>query len=481
MAKMWYVLNLSQPDFLLADIWQKDDGAHSVACEKCNVWQHSQCLGIRRIEAEKDDFHFVCKDCKRKTEDAKRPNIKLKFRAGLSSSPPQAREIPSIEAPSPTLKFKAVEVPAQSLQNGRASTQGQTINPPMDSPRKMANGLLSSPYLQHAASNASNSHTLHQSYASPNARPLSTLAYLNGSQQQQAKYPYPLNPPHHQSSTPSLYTNGHAHNLSQHVQGGRPASAYVNNNFSPDRVHQSQDISQQRGLFLTSTPQVRSTTDETPYSAVPNPTTHHQARLPSPVLNRPSMSPTQGNADVGPLAGIPHHSATGSAMSPPPSQLSMNQSLNHCIALQYHNQGQVTPYTNGVTTNQSHTMHINPTQPPDQHQHQHQHQKLSGLSPTKHSPTLPVPSTTASNDYPYAHPSSSTPQIPPATATATGSGPRRSISGTLIFPPTEMLHPSPKQLSKSPVPTPSKAMTPAAVGEGELRRVSKEIRDMVDG
>lgn len=452
-----------------------------MACEKCNVWQHSQCLGIRRIEAEKDDFHFVCKDCKQKTEDAKRPNIKLKFRAGLSSSPPQAREIPSTEAPSPTRKFRAVEEPTQSLQNGRASSQGQITNLPIDSPRKMANGPLASPYLQHAASNASNYQISQHTYASPNARPLSTLAYLNGSQQQQAMYPYPLNPPHHQSPTPSLYTNGHAHNLSQHVQGGRPASAYVNNNFSPDRVHHSQDTSHQRDLSLASTPQVGSVANKTPYSTVPNPTTHHQGRLPSPVLNRPSMSPTQGNADVGPLAGIPHHSAIGSAMSPPPSQLSMNQSLNHSIALQYHNEGQATPYTNGLATNQPHPMHINPTQPQDQLQHQQQHQKLSGLSPTKHSPTLPAPSTTASNDYPYPHPSSSTPQIPPATATATGSGPRRSISGALVFPPTEMLHPSPKQLSKSPVPTPSKAMTPAAVGEGELRRVSKEIKDWVDG
>jgi hypothetical protein len=44
-----------------------------------------------------------------------------------------------------------------------------------------------------------------------------------------------------------------------------------------------------------------------------------------------------------------------------------------------------------------------------------------------------------------------------------------------------MLQPSPKQLSKSPVPTPSKAMTPAGVGEGELKRISEEVRDKVEG
>ena len=63
-----------------------DDGSHSVACEKCNVWQHSKCLGIKQEDAEKDDFHFVCKDCKRKEEEAKRPKIPtLKFR--VSESP----------------------------------------------------------------------------------------------------------------------------------------------------------------------------------------------------------------------------------------------------------------------------------------------------------------------------------------------------------------------------------------------------------
>ncbi len=478
---MWYVMTLSQPVFLLADVWSKDDGAHSVACENCNVWQHSQCLGIRRIEAGKDDFHFFCKDCKQKIEDAKKPNIKLKFRAGLSSSPPQARERPSSETPSPALKLTAVEVPAQSLQNSRPSSQGQATLPPIDSPRKLANGLLPSPYLQHAASNAAISNLSHQTFAPPNARSLSTSAHINGSQPEQPTYAYPLNPPSHQLSAPSSYANGHAHNHSQHVQGGRPASAYINTNYSPDRVHQSQGAFQQPDLSHRVTPQVRPVANKMPHSTISTPATHHPGRLPSPVLNRPSMSPTQGNADVGPLAGIPHHSATGSAMSPPQSQLSKSQSLNRSMALQHHHQDQAISYPNGGGTNQSHTMQANTTQPKDKHQHQHKHQKLSGLSPTKHSPSLPGPSTIASNHYPYAHSSPSTPQIPPATATATGSGPRRSISGKLVFPPTEMLHPSPTQLDKSPMPTPSKAMTPARVGKEELRRVSEEIRDMVDG
>lgn len=52
-----------------------DDGSHSVAYEKCNFWQHSRCLGIAQEEAEKDDFHFICADCKRKEEESHLPKI----------------------------------------------------------------------------------------------------------------------------------------------------------------------------------------------------------------------------------------------------------------------------------------------------------------------------------------------------------------------------------------------------------------------
>ncbi|KAI0140855.1 hypothetical protein GGR57DRAFT_422000 [Xylariaceae sp. FL1272] len=44
---------------------QVDDGTHSVACERCNVWQHSKCLGISEEEADRSDFHFICKSCHR--------------------------------------------------------------------------------------------------------------------------------------------------------------------------------------------------------------------------------------------------------------------------------------------------------------------------------------------------------------------------------------------------------------------------------
>ena len=63
---------------------QIDDGSHSVACEKCNVWQHSKCLGITEVEAESAEFHFLCSTCKRREEEKKWKHkpiiIKLKTR-----------------------------------------------------------------------------------------------------------------------------------------------------------------------------------------------------------------------------------------------------------------------------------------------------------------------------------------------------------------------------------------------------------------
>lgn len=65
-----------------------DDGTHCIACDKCNIWQHSHCHGIALADAERDDFHFVCSDCKHKEEFANKPrlpSLKLRQSASLSS------------------------------------------------------------------------------------------------------------------------------------------------------------------------------------------------------------------------------------------------------------------------------------------------------------------------------------------------------------------------------------------------------------
>lgn len=71
---------------------QIDDGTHSIACEKCNIWQHSKCVGVSETEADREDFEFICTTCRRRAEDAERakahPPIKIKIGRPASSSSP---------------------------------------------------------------------------------------------------------------------------------------------------------------------------------------------------------------------------------------------------------------------------------------------------------------------------------------------------------------------------------------------------------
>ncbi|RDA85136.1 hypothetical protein CP532_1552 [Ophiocordyceps camponoti-leonardi (nom. inval.)] len=68
---------------------QVDDGTHCVACERCNVWQHSECLGISKAEADRPEFQFVCNSCRRPNggeSDAPFKTVKLKLNPTRSSN-----------------------------------------------------------------------------------------------------------------------------------------------------------------------------------------------------------------------------------------------------------------------------------------------------------------------------------------------------------------------------------------------------------
>ncbi|RDA92202.1 hypothetical protein CP533_5593 [Ophiocordyceps camponoti-saundersi (nom. inval.)] len=69
---------------------QVDDGTHCVACERCNVWQHSECLGISKAEADRPEFQFVCDSCKRPNggvvSDAPFKTVKLKLNPTRNSN-----------------------------------------------------------------------------------------------------------------------------------------------------------------------------------------------------------------------------------------------------------------------------------------------------------------------------------------------------------------------------------------------------------
>lgn len=65
-----------------------DDGSHSIACDRCNVWQHSKCHGYTPKQAEQETFTFICGTCKRKEADAQKPKIPpLKLHNRSSDTP----------------------------------------------------------------------------------------------------------------------------------------------------------------------------------------------------------------------------------------------------------------------------------------------------------------------------------------------------------------------------------------------------------
>ncbi|WDK18817.1 PHD-finger domain-containing protein [Colletotrichum graminicola] len=116
---------------------QIDDGTHSVACERCNVWQHSKCLGISENEAEKPEFHLICQSCKRReAEAAARPKTTIKLKVhrptdALSSPSKQSLDESNTRLSSSGL---AVEIPvikpeaAQAFETGKPGIdQLQTV------------------------------------------------------------------------------------------------------------------------------------------------------------------------------------------------------------------------------------------------------------------------------------------------------------------------------------------------------------------
>lgn len=114
-----------------------DDGQHSISCERCNIWQHSKCLGIDQGEAEKEDFRFICNTCKHRTEKAAngllaRPTIKIK-----SSQPKdEASTANGLHEPKPaqvSIDIPALPVPAYAVSPTKPSTDKVAENgaPPM--------------------------------------------------------------------------------------------------------------------------------------------------------------------------------------------------------------------------------------------------------------------------------------------------------------------------------------------------------------
>lgn len=116
---------------------QVDDGTLSIACEKCNVWQHTKCVGVSDEDANQENFHFVCKSCISRAKDAEeaknRPSIKIKFNRPSSS----ASNAPPILPPTKELVPQPSEEAERSHPSSpvkRSLIQSSPSRSPYDSP-----------------------------------------------------------------------------------------------------------------------------------------------------------------------------------------------------------------------------------------------------------------------------------------------------------------------------------------------------------
>lgn len=374
----------------------QDDGSHSVACEKCNVWQHSACLGIFQADAEKDDFHFVCDDCKRREEDAKKPKIPaLKFRIGSSSSPPSDKTIRVNGVGSESRKRKAEDghpylPPVKKFSH--VHVQPHDVNQPSHGqPRAaldgMHGGLMNGPTLspqgQLPLPPHQNGHITQGAPPPPGlASPPRPASYANGYAQQAPQTNGYATQSHHPQPDTSLPNTPLGPTHTNYGSPGPAWPAQYPASLSAQHPQNHQQIPlQPQNPFLNSFDRQR-----------PSPS-HSTQNLPSPMKNRPSMSPTQGNLDT---SAIVHPTTNPSTtLTPTPPHLPPSAPPP------------------GISPTKQPSSPAPPTQapssspiiPPPIQQHQQQPPQSSlGLSPTKHSPPRHPHST---------HPIADTPVMPP--------------------------------------------------------------------
>ncbi|SLM38919.1 phd finger domain protein [Lasallia pustulata] len=369
-----------------------DDGSHSVACEKCNVWQHSACLGISQADAEKDDFHFVCDDCKRREEDAKKPKIPaLKFRLGSSSSPPSDQTIRLNGVADKSKKRKLEDEHAYLPPVKKFShvhVQPNTIKSPSQGPPHVASngmhgGLMNGPTLspqgQLPLPPYQNGHITEGAPPPPGlASPLRPGSSANG-------YAQHVSQPNGYESQPHSQPNASLPNTpsaATHTSHGSPGSAWPAQYpplLSAQHAQDHQQIPPQ-----PPNPFLNSFDRQHPSSS------HSTHNLASPMKNRLSMSPTQGNLETSAIVNPAHQPNTsidtssylpGVAHTPgfsPTKQLS-----SPAAPLQ-------APPSSPII------------RPPIDQQQQNRQSSL-GLSPTKHSPPRP-PSAPSMADTPVVPP-----------------------------------------------------------------------------
>lgn len=351
----------------------------------------------------------MCDDCKRREEEAKRPKLPpLKFRVGASSSPPSISDAINGEkrksvddGASPTArKFKHVSVPHPTeVGHGTPAAVPNTGNQPS----------VEQSVQQRLFPQTDGAQELVQAAPAPPSPERRSQPFMNGIFGSDV----PLRPPF----SPSKNVNGVGlppmnYQPKFPLSQAPPQPVQQANYTAPPTPHAHLN----RASFNSSRPSSSHSTQSHSF--------------PSPIQNRPPMSPTQGNRDVGPLAGFPSpvrpngtvpSMSFGQQQTPRPSSASFPPSSGHSRH----------PSFSAATPSAGNSFSHTPPPPGSQGIH------LSGLSPTKNSPR-------------------------PMTSGGMGTA--------SILPPIQRLEPSPKLMGRSspdaPIPPPVKCMTP----EQEERR-----------
>lgn len=290
-----------------------DDGTHSIACEKCSVWQHSACHGITQEQAERDDFHFLCQDCKQKMENPI-PLLKLKF--GSSASPPSA------ERPHKSNVAVGVEIPprprVRKIPNGINMSSVHHYTPPGYRPPS-------------AGSNSMNG-AVPRPQASP-TKPASPLVYPGPP----PKPPIGASPPllpslhhayptQHSPSPPRPSSSGYANGL--HIANGYPGAPSQSNanlyypNGVPRHPHPGPSYSNYQQPSYAAYQMPRSPY-QPPYTSHQSPQPPHQA---SPPLHQQQQQYYRPPSQPAP-AYSPHKPQSSPA--PPSSSPSLNGHLGY--------------------------------------------------------------------------------------------------------------------------------------------------------
>lgn len=340
---------------------QIDDGTHSIACDKCNVWQHSKCVGVSVTQADDDDFHFICQTCKRREQDAERakthPPIKIKInRPGSSSS---AAGKPA----SPMMMNNNIGTQQVAPQTGKPS-QGSQLPP-----------LHSFP--------TANSSSSQQAPSPQKATPRAQMPQSNGQYQ-----PYSIQPPSSPMRPPS---SGYQGPYGSYQSNGAPATVSP---YGPPRPSSSHAFS---------SPQ--------PYSPIslppPGQPQHYtfvngnasQQTVPTPTVQQPSTMASSPPSTATPQPYVPNGpgsiSASGeqrrSSINATPVLAPMNQahaSLNSSIPSSFvaSTSGSVAPKTSPSQSVASTPLQSAPIQQNGDSQNSALPSRMTGISPTKHSP-----------------------------------------------------------------------------------------------